>query len=112
MITGKEDLLGAIIEAFTMEKGTKEFYDFAFLKAKDISAKEMFKILYKWEDSHMHYLGSLYQSIMEDRDILGYEEFDKKVLPCIYSHLCRTQYTHNHTLIHQALWALSSASIV
>ncbi len=79
MITGKEDLLDAIIEAYTMEKGTKEFYDFASFHSKTNSAKDMFIKLRDWEDTHMHYIGFLYQSFQEDREALSFEEFSKKI---------------------------------
>jgi len=83
MITGKEDLIEAIVEAYTMEKGTRDFYDFASLKAKVDYAKETFTKLRDWEETHMNYLAFLLQSLQGDIEILSYEEFSKKV-PATY----------------------------
>lgn len=78
MITGREDLLQALIEAYLMEKGTKEFYSYASEKAVDMEAKKIFKSLSSWESRHMDYIQFLYQSIMDDRDIKGFEDFSGK----------------------------------
>jgi len=79
MITGKEDLIDAIIESYTMEKGTRDFYDFASSKAIDDHAKETFLKLRDWEETHMRYLEFLYHSLHGDVETLSYEEFSKKV---------------------------------
>ena len=79
MITGKEDLIDAIVEAYTMEKGTREFYDFASSRAIADYAKETFIKLRDWEETHMHYLEFLHQSFQGDMETLSYEEFSKKV---------------------------------
>jgi rubrerythrin len=78
MITGKEDLLGALVEAYLMEKGTNEFYTFASGKAVDLKAKKTFGDLSCWEEQHMEFIQYLYQSIAQDRDIEGFEAFRKK----------------------------------
>jgi len=82
MLTGKEDLIQSLIEAFLMEKGTMDFYAQAASKARDLEAKKMFKELSSWEHRHMDFIGFLYQSIQEDKDIVGFERFtDKTAAP-------------------------------
>lgn len=78
MATGKEDLLQALIDAYLMEKGTREFYALAARKSTAPEAQQTFKDLAEWEDRHMEYIGSLYQAITEDRDVQGFEAFSKK----------------------------------
>jgi rubrerythrin len=78
MITGKEDLLAALIEAYLMEKGTNQFYAFASEKANNSVAKKAFGDLTCWEEQHMMFIQDLYQSIYQDRDIHGFEDFSKK----------------------------------
>jgi rubrerythrin len=78
MMTGKEDLLQALVEAYIMEKGTKEFYALAASKS-GAAAKKGFESLADWEHKHMLYLQSLYQSLMDDRELLEFEEFSRKV---------------------------------
>ena len=78
MITGKEDMLGALIEAYLMEKGTKEFYNEAAEKANNPEAKKIFEELSHWEDEHMDFIQYLYQSINGDLDFSSFEEFQKK----------------------------------
>ncbi|MCK5511675.1 MAG: ferritin family protein [Thermodesulfovibrionia bacterium] len=78
MITGKEDLLGALVEAFLMEKGTKEFYSQAAEKAVNAEAKKTFEELSQWEGKHMDFIQFLYQSIMGDKEIKSFEEFKSK----------------------------------
>lgn len=75
MLTGKEDLLQSLIEAFLMEKGTREFYADAAQKALNADAKAAFRELSAWEEKHMDYIQSLYLSIQNDRDITGFEQF-------------------------------------
>jgi rubrerythrin len=78
MVTGKEDLLRSLIEAFLMEKGTHEFYEKAATKAFSAEARNMFKELAGWEEKHMEFIEFLYLSIQDDRDIERFEEFKKK----------------------------------
>jgi rubrerythrin len=78
MITGKEDLLSALIEAYLMEKATNEFYTFASEKAGNTDAKKAFGDLSCWEEKHMEFIQSLYQAIAQDRDIEGFETFKEK----------------------------------
>lgn len=78
MLTGKEDLLRALIEAFLMEKGTKEFYSQASDKAVNSKVKNAFSELSRWEGTHMDFLQFLYQSIQGDREMKTFEEFKKK----------------------------------
>ncbi len=75
MITGEEDLLQALIEAFVMEKGTKEFYSHASDCAVNDEAKSVFMELSQWEEKHMDYILFLYQAIKGDRDIRSFKEF-------------------------------------
>jgi rubrerythrin len=75
MISGKEDLLQSLIEAYLMEKGTNEFYTHAVTKAKRAEAKEAFKELSAWEEKHMEFIQFLYQAVQGDRDIESFEEF-------------------------------------
>ncbi len=79
MLTGKEDLLQALIEAYLMEMGTKKFYSYAAEKAMNSEAKKTFRELSEWEGRHMEYIQFLYQSIVEDYDMLGFEEFKNRV---------------------------------
>ncbi len=77
MPTGKEDLLQALVEAFIMEKGTKEFYAQAAAKSQ-AAAKKTFADLAEWEARHMAYIQSLYQSILDDRELEEFSEFSRK----------------------------------
>ncbi len=77
MLTGKEDLLQALIEAFLMEKGTREFYADAGQKALDPEARKTFKALSAWEEKHMDYIRSLYLSVQDERDLEGFEQFSR-----------------------------------
>lgn len=79
MVTGKEELLEALIEAFIMEKGTNIFYEAAAKKTANRDAKEAFLTLAKWEHKHMDYIQFLYQSLVEDRDITSFEAFKENV---------------------------------
>ncbi len=75
MITGKEDLIGAMLEAYSMEKGTKDFYAFAANHVSSDSAREIFSKLSEWEEDHIHYIEHLYHSFQEDRESLTFEDF-------------------------------------
>jgi rubrerythrin len=81
VITGKEELLQVMIEAFIMEKGTNEFYDEASRKALDGEARKAFRQLAEWEKEHMQYIQFLYQSIRDERETMSFEDFEKKVSP-------------------------------
>jgi len=78
MLTGKEDLLQALVEAYIMEKGTKEFYALAASKS-GTTAKKSFEDLAVWENRHMVYIQSLYQSLLDDRELMEFKEFSSKV---------------------------------
>lgn len=77
MITGKEELLDALAEAFLMEKGTRVFYAEAAEKAVNSEARKTFKELSDWEEKHMDFILFLYQAIYGDRDIKSFEDFKK-----------------------------------
>ena len=81
MLTDKTGLLEAMIEVYTMEKGTREFYERAAEAAYEEAAKRSFGELARWEGEHMDYIQFLYQAITEDRELLSFEEFRKKVRP-------------------------------
>lgn len=78
MITGKEDLLQSLIEAFLMEKGTREFYAQASAKVAGKEAQETYKYLSTWEEEHMAFIQFLYMSVQDERDIKGFAEFSRK----------------------------------
>ncbi len=78
MLTGKEDLLQALVEAYIMEKGTKEFYAQAASKSSAAEAKKTFEDLAVWENKHMTYIQSLYQSILDDRELEEFKAFSAK----------------------------------
>jgi len=75
MLTGKEDMLQSLIEAFLMEKGTHEFYEKAALKAGRPEAAKAFSELAGWEQGHMEFIQFLYLSVQDDRDLEGFEAF-------------------------------------
>lgn len=78
MLTGKEDLLQSLIEAYLMEKGTMDFYLQAATKAINTEARKMFKELSVFEERHMDFIGFLYNSIQDDRDIIAFKKFKEK----------------------------------
>lgn len=78
MVTGREDLLQALIEAFLMEKGTQEFYSRAAARTSNPRQKEMFLRLTGWEQDHKDYIQFLYQSVEGDADLRGFEDFSSK----------------------------------
>jgi rubrerythrin len=80
MVTGKEDLLQSLIEAFLMEKGTQIFYSEASRKAADDDLKNTFRELAGLEEKHMEYIQSLYLSLQDDRDWQKFEEFGEKTV--------------------------------
>jgi rubrerythrin len=77
MISGKEDLLRSLIEAFLMEKGTMEFYSKASGVSNSSEAKKMFGELAGWEEKHMDYIQHLYRSIQGDIELKSFEDFRK-----------------------------------
>ncbi|RJQ56092.1 MAG: hypothetical protein C4526_02560 [Nitrospiraceae bacterium] len=77
MISGKEDLLQALIEAYLMEKGTMEFYAHAAGVSEDSEAKRIFGELSAWEERHMDYIQQLYQSVQGDIELGSFGEFRK-----------------------------------
>ncbi|MDA8088877.1 MAG: ferritin family protein [Nitrospiraceae bacterium] len=81
MLTDKSGILDSLIEVYTMEKGTREFYRRAGENAHLEVSKEAFKELAKWEEGHMDYIRYLYQSITEDRELMSFEEFSKNIRP-------------------------------
>jgi rubrerythrin len=81
MVTGRENLLEALIEAFSMEKGIKDFYDYAAENVKDEKAAGQFRHLAQWENAHMDYLKFLYQAVQEDRETLTFDEFESQKMP-------------------------------
>ena len=80
MITGREELLQAMIEAYVMEKGTNEFYTQASEKALNAEARKAFGVLAEWEHEHMLYIQFLYQAILDMREEISFEEFKKTVI--------------------------------
>jgi rubrerythrin len=78
MVTGKEDLLTSLIEAFLMEKGTHDFYEKASAKVANPEAKNTFSDLSAWEEKHMEFIEFLYLSLQDDRDLQRFEEFKAK----------------------------------
>ena len=81
MLTGKAGLLDSLIEVYTMEKGTREFYRRAAENAHLNVSREAFRELAKWEEEHMGYVQYLYQSLMEDREFTSFKEFRQRVRP-------------------------------
>ncbi|MEK6673943.1 MAG: ferritin family protein [Nitrospirota bacterium] len=79
MITGKEELLQSFIEAFIMEKATREFYNNAAEKAHDKEARNAFSSLAEWENKHMDYIQFLYQSVQGELDMKSFAEFSRTV---------------------------------
>jgi|SRR5208283_3599337 len=78
MANGKEDLVQALVDAYLMEKGTWEFYALAAKKSIAPAARSAFGELSAWEEKHMEFIQYLYQALMEDRDVKGFEDFKKR----------------------------------
>lgn len=78
MLTGKENLLQALVEAFLMEKGTMEFYFRVVDATNHLEAKNTFKKLSEWERRHMDFIQFLYHSIQDDREIKSFEDFKNR----------------------------------
>lgn len=78
MLTGKEDIIRAITEALSLEKGTRDFY--AYIAAKTGGqVGEAFNALRDMELRHMQYFDFLYLAVTEERDLLGYKKFSKNI---------------------------------
>jgi rubrerythrin len=81
MITAKEGLIQALMDVYMMEKGIHQFYDEVAVKTKNQEAKKAFAELAEWESGHARYVQYLYQGLMEDWDIVSFEEFSKRAKP-------------------------------
>ena len=81
MIHAEEGLMQALMDVYMMEKGIHQFYDEVSRKAQNEEAKKAFGDLAVWEAGHERYVQYLYQGLMEDWDIVGFEEFSKKAKP-------------------------------
>ena len=79
MIAGKEDILSSLALAFSMEKGSNEFYIKAEEKIIDKKGKEMFRKLASFEEGHMRYIQHLYTSIMGEGRLISLSEFKEKM---------------------------------
>lgn len=79
MITGKEQLQEAMVEAYSLEKGMREFYRYADSQAQSDQARDLYRMLRDWEDRHMKYVESLYVALMDDRELHSYEVFSEQV---------------------------------
>jgi len=79
MVSGKEDLLGALISAFSMEKGSNEFYIKAEDRVIDKKGKETFRRLASFEEGHMRYIQYLYTSLLDEKKLISLAEFEEKV---------------------------------
>lgn len=77
--SNNEDLLGALTLAFSMEKGSNEFYKRAEEKIIDKKGKEMFKKLASFEEGHMSYIQYLYTSLLDERKLFSLSEFKEMV---------------------------------
>lgn len=81
MLTGKEDLLRALVEVYLMEKGINQFYSKLSVKAQSPEARKTFTALANWEAEHVRYIQNFYQSLMDERESSSFEEFAKKAQP-------------------------------
>jgi rubrerythrin len=81
MINAKEGLIQALMDVYMMEKGIQQFYEEVSQKAQNQEAKKVFGELAGWEEGHTRYAQYLYQGLMEDWDIVSFEEFSKNVKP-------------------------------
>lgn len=79
MVINREDLLGALTLAFSMEKGSNEFYKKAVERIFDKKGKEMFKKLASFEEGHMRYIQYLYTSLMGEKRLIGLSEFKERI---------------------------------
>jgi len=81
MINAKEGIIQALMDVYMMEKGINQFYEDVSGKAQNEEAKKAFSDLARWEAEHTRYVQYLYQGLMEDWDMLSFEEFSKSVEP-------------------------------
>ncbi len=81
MINAKEGLIQALMDVYMMEKGIHQFYDEVAAKAQTQETKKAFAELAEWESGHARYAQYLYQGLMEDWDIVSFEEFSKRARP-------------------------------
>lgn len=79
MVAGTENLLNALTLAFSMEKGSNEFYLKAEEKIINKKGKEMFKKLASLEEGHMRYIQYLYTSFLGEGRVISLTEFKEKV---------------------------------
>jgi rubrerythrin len=81
VINAKEGLIQALMDVYMMEKGIYQFYDEVAAKTQNQEAKRAFAELAEWESGHARYAQYLYQGLMEDWDIVSFEEFSKRAKP-------------------------------
>jgi rubrerythrin len=81
VINAKEGLIQALMDVYLMEKGIHRFYDEVAAKTQNQDAKKAFTELAEWESGHARYAQYLYQGLMEDWDIVSFEEFSKRAKP-------------------------------
>ncbi len=81
MIKADEGLLQALMDVYMMEKGIHQFYEEVSGKARNKDARKAFADLAAWEEEHERYVQYLYQGLMEDWDIISFEDFSKRVKP-------------------------------
>jgi rubrerythrin len=81
VINAKEGLIQALMDVYMMEKGIHLFYDEVAAKTQNQEAKKAFAELADWESGHARYAQYLYQGLMEDWDIVSFEEFSKRAKP-------------------------------
>lgn len=79
MITGKEDLLQSLIEIYSMEKASNEFYARASKKLGNSRGAKTFRELAGWEEEHMAYIQFLYQAVQGEKELIPPEEFKKDI---------------------------------
>ncbi len=83
MLTGKEDLLQALIEIYLMEKGINQFYSELSVKAESPETRRMFTNLANWEAEHTRHIQEFYQTLTEERETTSFDEFAKRATPDI-----------------------------
>jgi rubrerythrin len=81
VINAKEGLIQALMDVYMLEKGIHQFYDEVAAKTQNQEAKKAFAELAEWESGHARYAQYLYQGLMEDWDIVSFEEFSKRAKP-------------------------------
>jgi sulfur-carrier protein adenylyltransferase/sulfurtransferase len=83
MINAEEGLIQALMDVYIMEKGINQFYSDVASKAHNEETRKTFADLAGWEAGHTRYIQFLYQGLMEDWDIVSFEEFSRTVKPKI-----------------------------